>query len=217
MPSEILPLGGKPAFYFEHSRADVIAYLRTPLGRALDVGCGAGHVGAALKEAGATYLVGIEMDADAAARAREIFDVVYEGDAERMLEGLPDAEQFDLICCYDVLEHLYDPESVIRRLHSVAAPGAVLHISIPNARHLSLVRDLVFRGTFGYEVVGHRDATHLRWFTKSDIVKLVEDCGWKVTGIETHAFRPWRALVSRMSLGYASEFFAVQWYVECRA
>jgi len=157
------------------------------------------------------------MDPDAAARARATFDAVYEGDAERILAQLAGDDTFDLICCYDILEHLYDPESVLRKLHAVAAPEGMLHISIPNARHLSLIRDLVWRGTFGYEVVGHRDATHLRWFTKSDIVALVEECGWTVIEVATHRFRPWRAIVNRLTRGYASEFFAVQWYVRCSA
>jgi len=157
------------------------------------------------------------MDPQAAQRAREVFDTVYEGDAERVLDDLASEQPFDVICCYDILEHLYDPERVIRRLHAVAAPGGVLHISIPNARHLSLIRDLLLRGTFGYELFGHRDATHLRWFTKSDIVTLVEDCGWHVTEIETHRLRPLRALLAKLSRGYAREFFAVQWYIQCRA
>lgn len=217
MPSKILPLDGKPASYFEHPRADVVARIPRPLGRVLDVGCGAGHVGASLRAAGATQLVGIELDSQAAARARATFDMVYEADAERALEQLISNQRFDVICCYDILEHLYDPEQVLRGLHSVAALDGILHISIPNARHLSLIRDLVLRGTFGYELFGHRDATHLRWFTKSDIVTLVEECGWTVTEVATHSFKPLRALITKVSGGYAREFFAVQWYVQCRA
>ena len=217
MPSRILPLEDKPADYFEHSRADVIARLPKPLGRVLDVGCGAGAVGASLRDAGAAHLVGIEMNREAASRARDIFDVVYEGDAESVLRDLVAGTPFDVVCCYDILEHLYDPETVLRRLHHVTAPNGILHISIPNARHLSLVRDLLLRGTFGYEVFGHRDATHLRWFTKSDIVMFLQECGWTVTEVTTHRLRPLRALLARLSGGYAEEFFAVQWWIQCRA
>ena len=80
---------------------------------------------------------------------------------------------FDTICTYDVLEHLVDPEPVLRALLAVAAPGGRLHISIPNARHFTLLRDLLFRGTFGYTEFGHRDVTHLRWYTRRDLVALV--------------------------------------------
>ena len=57
---------------------------------------------------------------------------------------------FDTILLYDVLEHLVDPWEVLRQLHGVAAPGARVHVSIPNARHWTLLRDLALRGTFGY-------------------------------------------------------------------
>ena len=177
MPSHVLPLDHtKPAAYFEHPRADLIAQLPRPLGRVLDVGCGAGHVGATLRAAGAQVLVGIEVDHEAATRARAVFDEVHEGDAETVIAELAADQRFDVICCYDILEHLYDPARILRQLHRLAAPGAVLHISIPNARHFSLIYDLVLRGTFGYAVEGHRDATHLRWFTKSDIVALTAEC-----------------------------------------
>lgn len=72
-----------------------------------------------LRAAGATELVGIEMDRDAARRAREVFDVVHEGDAQRVVTGLSADEPFDVTCCYDILEHLYDPETVLRQLLAI--------------------------------------------------------------------------------------------------
>ena len=84
----------------------------------------------------------------------------------------------ETILAYDVLEHLADPASVLRQLRSLAAPGALLHVSVPNARHYSLVRDLVVRGTFGYTGSGHRDDTHLRWFTRADLVSVLATAGW---------------------------------------
>ena len=62
------------------------------------------------------------------------------------------------------------PRRCCARLRDVAAPGARLQVSVPNARHFSLVWDLVVHGTFGYTECGHRDSTHLRWFTRRDIV-----------------------------------------------
>ena len=43
--SSVLPMGGKPADYFENPRTDLIERLPRPMGRVLDVGCGAGGVG----------------------------------------------------------------------------------------------------------------------------------------------------------------------------
>lgn len=214
MPTRVLPLTAKPDAYFENPREDLVARLPRPLGRVLDVGCGGGAVGGALRAAGASELVGIELDHHAAQRARKVFDQVHEGDAEEAIARMPPG--FDTICCYDVLEHLYDPPRVVEGLRSLAARNAHLHVSIPNARHFSLLADLVLRGTFGYEMVGHRDATHLRWFTRRDIEQLLGDCGWTVVETATHAFKPGRAGLTWLTGGRAREYFAVQWYVLCR-
>ena len=71
----------------------------------------------------------------AAEVARGVLDEVYEGSVEAALADGRLAGPFDTICCYDVLEHLADPEPVLRSLMALAGPGARLHVSIPNARH----------------------------------------------------------------------------------
>ena len=158
----------------------MVAELPRPIGRALDVGCGEGGVGRSLRAAGATEVHGVEIMPAAAAVARETLDSVFDGPVEEALGSGALAGPFDTICCYDVLEHLVDPAAVLRQLRALAAPAARLHISIPNARHFSLVYDLVVRGTFGYTEFGHRDATHLRWYTRRDLVALVGGTGWDV-------------------------------------
>ena len=60
----------KPASYYALERADLVAELPQPIGRALDVGCGAGGVGRALRAAGATEVHGVEILEPAAAQAR---------------------------------------------------------------------------------------------------------------------------------------------------
>lgn len=215
MPSHVLPFDAKPTTYFQNSRSDLVASLPRPLGRVLDVGCGGGAVGQSLRAAGATELVGIEYDEEAAARAENVFDHVVHGDAEAAVQELTGT--YDTICCYDILEHLYDPAAVVDNLRALAGPGAHLHVSVPNVRHFSLFRDLLVRGTFGYEPVGHRDVTHLRWFTRTDIESMLVDCGWPVIETRTHAFKPGRAALTALTAGHAREFFAVQWYVLCKA
>ena len=142
--------------------------------------------------------------------AQQHYDEVAVGAAETELEHL--TPPFDTICCYDVLEHMGDPYTVLRRLLGVAAPGAHLHVSVPNARHLSLVRDLVFRGTFGYTEWGHRDSTHLRWFTRRDIVTAIEAAGW-TDARTSHPALHRAAPLDRLTGGRSTEFLVGQWYV----
>jgi 2-polyprenyl-3-methyl-5-hydroxy-6-metoxy-1,4-benzoquinol methylase len=207
------PAAPKQAGYYANERSDVIDRLERPIGRALDVGCGAGRVAAGLRAAGATEVVGIEIDPEAAAGARDVVDTLLEMPVERALDELDGP--FDTILCLDVLEHLVDPGAVLARLREHAAPGCRLQVSVPNARHYSLIRDLLLRGTFGYTEWGHRDSTHLRWFTRRDAAALVRDAGWEV------AATTWPPLgrserLHRLTGGRSSELLVAQVYVSAR-
>ena len=100
---------------------------------------------------------------------------------------------------------------MLRRLHDVASEGALLHVSVPNARHWSLLRDLVVRGTFGYTDWGHRDRTHLRWLTRADLVGLLESAGWRVQETGHAALTPAGRLAERATGGLSAEFLVYQW------
>jgi 2-polyprenyl-3-methyl-5-hydroxy-6-metoxy-1,4-benzoquinol methylase len=203
------PEGGS---YYTNERPELVAELSPPLGRVLDVGCGAGGVGRSLRAAGAVHLTGVEVNADAAAQARSVYDELLLGDVQQLIASGTLRGPFDLFALYDVLEHLVDPAAVLDSLRPLAAPGARLHVSVPNARHVSLLRDLILRGTFGYTAWGHRDASHLRWFTRRDIEELVVRHGWRVER-SVPALLGRAVAVDRLTLGRAREFIALQWHV----
>ena len=199
----------KPSSYFSQARPELVALLPSGrLGCLLDVGCGAGGVGRALRNH-VDFLAGVEVEPDVAAEAREVYDQVLTGRVEDVIGAL-DAP-FDTILAYDLLEHLAQPAEVLRRLQEVAAEDALLHVSVPNARHWSLVRDLVVRGTFGYTEWGHRDTTHLRWLTRSDLVGLLEATGWRVEGTAHAPLTPAGQLAERVTRGVSAEFLIYQW------
>jgi 2-polyprenyl-3-methyl-5-hydroxy-6-metoxy-1,4-benzoquinol methylase len=201
--------------YFENERADVVAKLPLPLGRVLDVGCGAGGVARSLRATGADQVVGIEIHEASAQRARAVLDEVHIGPVEQVLGEGRVHGPFDTFVLYDVLEHLVDPAAVLSALAPLAAPAASVHVSVPNARHWSLVRDLVVRGTFGYEEWGHRDRTHLRWFTRRDMEALLAATGWTVVDSSPAVFGR-EATLDRVTGGALREFLALQWHVLAR-
>lgn len=213
-PSTGAVAGAKPDSYYANERPDLVAALPRPLGRVLDVGCGAGGTAGGLRAAGATEIVGIEVVDSAAQAAREVLDQVHNAPVEEAVDEL--GGTFDTVLCLDVLEHLVDPSEVLRRLRALAAPGATLQVSVPNARHFSLVSDLLFRGTFGYTDWGHRDRTHLRWFTKRDLVDLVSHSGWAVAGTSVPPLGR-SAGLHRVTRGWSSEFLVGQIYLTARA
>ena len=210
-----IPSTEKDPEYYGLARLDVLRFLEPPLGRVLDVGCGAGGNAKALRERGATEIVGIEIHEPAAEKAREVFDIALAGAVEDQLDNLTGT--FDTILNYDVLEHLADPHSVVKRLRDIAAPNARLHVSLPNARHWSLMRDLVVRGSFGYTKSGHRDSTHLQWFTVADASRMLEDAGWHVERVDHQELHQVSKLAERITRGLTAEFLVYQWAILARA
>ncbi len=75
------------------------------------------------------------------------------------------------------------------------------------------MRDLVFRGTFGYTEWGHRDNTHLRWFTRRDIVAGDRGRGLGGATSTSHPALQRSAGLDRLTRGRSTEFLVGQWYV----
>ena len=205
----------KDPSYYGNARTDVLRFLPQPVGRVLDIGCGAGANAGSLRGLGATGIVGIEIHEPSGERAREVFDEVLIGPVEAELPKVQGA--FDTILAYDVLEHLVDPYAVVRDLLPLARSGGVLHVSLPNARNWTLVRDVALKGSFGYTTEGHRDATHLRWFTKRDAVDMLERGGWRVDRVDHQELSAPSKLLERATRGVSAEFLVFQWAILARA
>lgn len=213
----------KSADYFTHPRAaQVSALLPGPMGRVLDVGCGAGSTLAELRASGACrWTAGIELVPEAAADARRAgIDVVIEGSIEEHdFERDFAPHSLDAILCLDVLEHLLDPWTTVRRLSALLAPKGVLIASLPNVRNTAVVLPLLFRGRWSYEPFGLLDRTHLRFFTRETAVALVESGGLRVDVVRPVG-TDWsvRKRVARMmTFGAFDDLFAFQYLIRARA
>jgi predicted TPR repeat methyltransferase len=97
--------------------------------RVLDLGCGTGLSGAALKRF-AKKLTGIDLSPRmlAAARARGLYDTLEEAD---LLDWLPrHPARFDLVAAADVLNYLGDLGPAVRAIAGALAPGGLTAFSI---------------------------------------------------------------------------------------
>ncbi|MDQ6732140.1 MAG: class I SAM-dependent methyltransferase [Actinomycetota bacterium] len=199
--------------YYGSVRNDLVDLLPTPIGAVLDIGCGEAATADALRARGATRIVGVEVVEEAARLARGRLDDVRVGPVEDELDHIEGP--FDTVLAWDVLEHLADPYSVVRNLCDLTTPGGHLQVSVPNARHVSLVTDLMVRGTFGYTDWGHRDRTHLRWFTRGDLLTMLAENGWEPIST-SHPRLGRSALLDRLTGGRSTEFLVGQWYALAR-
>lgn len=192
----------KPREYFAGVRADIVDQLpHDPAGRILEIGCGEGATGALAKAQGkcARY-IGIDRDAEAAASARQVLDMVIEGDVEA-LDLAQTGGPFDAVILSEVLEHLVDPWALIARLRQIMRPGALIHASSPNIAHHRIIRALL-RGQFAYAESGAMDRTHLRWFTPQSYRSMFEEAGFETLAVNalTPPGRKAR-LLDRLTLG----------------
>jgi len=167
-----------PGDYYGQHREDLVDFILANTGpvngRALDVGCAKGHVGAALRRGG-WEVWGVETNEAVAAVASECLNRVLVGQFPSpvaALEGAP----YGLILFADSLEHMDDPWAAIAAARNLLAPDGVIVVSVPNVSHWSVMREL-WRGTWNYADFGLLDRTHLRFFTPRTLETALESAG----------------------------------------
>ena len=214
--------------YFGHARPEVLALVPETARAVLDIGCGAGRLGEALKARQQAEVVGVELNESAAAAARRRLDQVFTGDIETLDLPVPPG-RFDAIVCGDILEHLRDPDRLLRQARAWLTPDGALVASIPNVRHHSVVRS-VLEGNWTYESAGLLDRTHLRFFTRREIEKVFFRAGFVIDQMRSviapgdhdvvsnlrGSVQVGRLAIGGLSDQDAAEFYAYQYLVRAR-
>ncbi|WP_196250839.1 class I SAM-dependent methyltransferase [Cellulomonas sp. JZ18] len=145
----------------------------------LDVGCASGDLARALRERGCR-VSGVELDAAAAEEARPHLERLVVGDVATLdLAAELDGATFDVLVLGDVLEHLADPAAVLRRCLPLLRQDGDVVISVPNVAHGAL-RLALLQGRWRYTETGLLDGTHLRFFTRESLLRLVSEAGLEV-------------------------------------
>lgn len=205
-----------PTDYFTHVRKEIEPLLPQFAERVLEVGCGTGSTLAWLKDSGrCSVAVGIEYVPEAAEVARAKVDEVFCGNAETIDLG---ERRFDLVLLLDVLEHLVDPWAFLTRLQERhLAPEALVIASIPNIRNYRILKALVFKGEFKYRESGILDRTHLRFFTRSSALELMNTSHLRVEATEdlTVSKKSYRRL-DRWTRGLFRDFLVYQYLIASR-
>jgi SAM-dependent methyltransferase len=104
-------------------------------GRLLEIGCGNGFFLEEALAAGFATVAGVEPSRSAIAQANE--RVRSEIAPDVMRPGLFRAAEFDVICLFQVLDHLPDPGQVVDECHRVLKPGGLMLCLNHNVEALS--------------------------------------------------------------------------------
>jgi Methyltransferase domain len=89
------------------------------------------------------------------------------------------SEVYDFIFLNDVLEHMEDPASFLKRLQINMHKDSKIVISVPNFRNIQIITRLLY-GNLRYEDLGIMDKTHLRIFTRKIATDLLIKCGYDI-------------------------------------
>ncbi len=144
-------------------------------GALLDLGCSSGAFLESLKD-GPWTLYGIEMSADTAKIAEQ------RSGAQVFVGDVPDAsfapESLDVITCFDVLEHVYDPRQVMIKVEEWLKPGGIFYLLVPNI-------DSAEAKVFGSYWHGLELPRHLSHFSPVSLKYLAESVGLQEVSVVT--------------------------------
>ena len=83
------------------------------------------------------------------------------------------SNSYDFIIFADVLEHLYNPELVLKKCREFLSKNGKIVVSIPNIAYNGLILNLI-HDNFIYTPTGLLDETHIRFFTYNSIVEMAK-------------------------------------------
>jgi len=91
--------------------------------------------------------------------------------------------KFDAILFVDVLEHVSDPLTVLKKAATLLSENGSIYISIPNITHNDvIIKEIDDR--FDYTNVGLLDDTHIHFWGLNNIEEFAQKAGLKVTDID---------------------------------
>jgi len=169
----------KSNVYYENYRPEMQQFFPETAKTMLDVGCGEGAMALQLKEKFGIEAWGIEFMKEEGKRAEEKLNKVIIETVENAVDQLPD-DYFDVIYFNDVLEHLSNPDLVLKRMKQKLTKNGIIISSIPNVRYHSVFKQYIFKKDWKYEKAGVMDFTHLRFFTSKSIRRMFEESGYKI-------------------------------------
>lgn len=166
--------------YYMFTRTEVIDVMDADVDdeiSVLEVGCGLGDTLAAIQyKYPKAKVQGIELEERIAKLGSKKLDIKCANIEHYQFSS---EDKFDYIIFADVLEHLFDPYSLIRNMKKQLKDNGCIIASIPNLMNADVIYNLL-NGDFTYKDAGILDRTHIRFFTKNEIFRMFANEGYQV-------------------------------------
>jgi SAM-dependent methyltransferase len=165
--SKMFLKGNKP-FYHRRWVRELSRYQQS--GRLLDMGCGMGYFA---KEASNRWdVLGIDISVHGIKSARKRCPR-GRFEAADLLNWKPPAESFEVITCFDIVEHFENPQKVLRIAFDALSYGGVLGLTTPNPDSIGKIMK-------ENEWFGYRDSTHVSIKKPEQWFKVLKSIGFSI-------------------------------------
>jgi SAM-dependent methyltransferase len=155
----------------------------------LDIGCANGALGVILKDVHPCTITGVDVSPEAGEKAKEVLDRVYIFDIEDDQAWPADLsagqEKYDAIIISEVLEHLFAPEMLLRKVRVFADASTDVIVTIPNLLFWKN-RLNILRGNFEYTERGLMDRGHIHFFSWKSFVDMVGQENFHIVDVAHH-------------------------------
>lgn len=149
--------------------------------KTLEIGAGSGMITKHLVNTKGCDVVAVEINPASVEKLKAYVDRVYPLDLNDpgWVTHLAQEGKFDTIIAADVLEHLYDPWTVLKGMRSLLSEDGSIILSLPHVGHSAIVACLL-EEDFEYRDWGLLDKTHIRFFGLHNIHSLHESVGMAI-------------------------------------
>lgn len=199
--------------YFNNCKKDIIKIIPPNSRTILEIGCGTGATLIEIKKRNpGVKIYGIDIVDTELENKNNFFDFIC-GNIEEIIIPYP-KRFFDVIILADVIEHLIDPWSCIKKLSQYLSDKGIIIATIPNVLYYRVIGKMVFYGDFEYTESGILDITHLRFFTKKTIIKLFKESGFNNISTDHIISTKKGNIINLLTFGFLENFLTYKYIVQ---
>ena len=160
--------------------------------KVVDVGCGGGILAESISQAGANT-TGIDLS-EKALKVAELHALEVGANLTYRLisaEALADeqAEQYDVVTCMEMLEHVPDPASVVRACAKLCKPGGTIFFSTLNRNPKSYLFAII-GAEYILKLLPKGTHEYTKFIKPSELVAFTREAGLEMLGMKGMSYNP---------------------------